>query len=94
LQRKDCIPRYPIHTRTAVQINTKINNINNMSASKYTQDGEAAKEIAQYLPYFPFKGIPRFYDIGGFLYAPEIFQKIVDIFVERYRDMEIDVIAG
>jgi hypothetical protein len=24
---------------------------------KYKQDGPEAKEIAQYLPYFPFKGI-------------------------------------
>lgn len=60
----------------------------------YEQDGEAAREIAQYLPYFPFKGIPRFYDIGGFLYEPAIFQKIVDIFVARYAEKDIDVIAG
>lgn len=61
----------------------------------YAQDGPEAQEIAQYLPYFPFKGIPRFYDIGGFLYEPAIFQKIVDIFVARYRDaVQIDVIAG
>ena len=39
------------------------------SNKKYTQDGDEAKEIAQYLPYFPFKGIPRFYDIGAFLYG-------------------------
>ena len=25
----------------------------------YQQDGPEAKEIAPYLPYFPFKGIPR-----------------------------------
>ena len=63
---------------------------------EYLQDGPEAKEIAQYLPYFPFKGIPRFYDIGGFLYQPEVFQKIVNIFVERYSDPDhkIDVIAG
>jgi adenine phosphoribosyltransferase len=36
----------------------------------------------------------RFYDIGGFLYEPEIFQKIVDIFVERYTALEVDVIVG
>jgi adenine phosphoribosyltransferase len=60
----------------------------------YEQDGAEAKEIAQYLPYFPFKGIPRFYDIGGFMYEPKIFQKIVDIFAERYKTLEIDVIAG
>jgi hypothetical protein len=60
----------------------------------YEQDGPEAKEIAEYLPYFPFKGISRFYDIGGFLYNPMIFQKIIDIFVNRYRDMNIDVIAG
>ena len=40
----------------------------------YKQDGEEAREIAKYLPYFPFKGIPRFYDIGGFLEKPEVFQ--------------------
>jgi adenine/guanine phosphoribosyltransferase-like PRPP-binding protein len=62
--------------------------------SKYEQDGPEAKEIAQYLPYFPFKGIPRFYDIGCFLYQPEIFQKVVDIFVERYHEIGIDAVAG
>ena len=46
------------------------------------------------MPYFPFKGIPRFYDIGGFLAEPEIFQKIVDIFVERYKAIGIDSVAG
>ena len=61
---------------------------------KYQQDGDEAKEIAKYLPYFPFKGIPRFYDIGGFLYEPDVFQRIVDIFVDRYREIGVDVIAG
>ncbi len=60
----------------------------------YEQDGPEAREIAKYLPYFPFKGIPRFYDIGGFLAAPEIFQQIVDIFVARYADIGIDSVAG
>ena len=63
-------------------------------SSKYEQDGEAAREIAKYLPFFPFKGIDRFYDIGGFLYEPAIFQKIVDIFAERYSEIGIDSIAG
>jgi adenine phosphoribosyltransferase len=60
----------------------------------YEQDGEEAREIAKYLPYYPFKGIPRFYDIGGFLAEPAIFQRIVDIFVARYTSHPIDVIAG
>ena len=60
----------------------------------YEQDGPEAREIAQHLPYFPFKGIPRFYDIGGFLKEPSVFQKIVDIFVERYREIGIDSVAG
>lgn len=72
------------------------NNENNTMSTnnKYAQDGPEAKEIAEYLPYFPFKGIPRFYDIGGFLYEPAVFQKIVDIFVERYSELQVDVIAG
>ena len=60
----------------------------------YEQDGPEAKEIANYLPYFPFKGIPRFYDIGGFLANPEIFQKIVYIFSTRKGDIGIDTVAG
>ena len=46
------------------------------------------------MPYLPFKGIPRFYDIGGFLSKPDVFQKIVDIFVSRYEEIGIDVVAG
>lgn len=60
----------------------------------YEQDGDEAREIAQYLPYFPFKGIPRFYDIGGFLEKPKVFQQIVDIFVARYNEIGIDSVAG
>ena len=60
----------------------------------YEQDGKEAREIAQYIPYYPFKGIDRFYDIGGFLYVPHIFEKIVDVFVNRYKTLNIDVIAG
>jgi adenine phosphoribosyltransferase len=68
--------------------------INMTVSTKYAQDGAEAQEIAKYLPYFPFKGIPRFYDIGGFLYEPAVFQKIVDIFADRYAEIGVDVIAG
>jgi len=68
--------------------------MSNKVNDKYQQDGPEAKEIAEYLPYFPFKGIPRFYDIGGFLYEPKVFQRIVDIFAERYAELDIDVICG
>ena len=34
---------------------------------EYEQDGPVARRIAAVTPYFPFKGIDRFYDIGGFL---------------------------
>jgi adenine phosphoribosyltransferase len=60
----------------------------------YQQDGEAAKRIAAVIPYYPFKGIPRFYDIQGFLQRPDIFQEVVDIFVARYKDKKIDSIGG
>ena len=63
-------------------------------ASEYEQDGEAARRIAAVIPYYPFKGIPRFYDIGGFLQRPDIFQEVIDILAARYKDMKIDSIGG
>ncbi|GAB5359342.1 hypothetical protein AAMO2058_000535800 [Amorphochlora amoebiformis] len=60
----------------------------------YTPNGEIAKKIASVTPYFPFKGIKKFYDIGGFLKHPEIFQLVIDVFVERYKKIGIDSIAG
>ena len=64
------------------------------AAADYTPNGPVAQRIASVTPYFPFKGIPRFYDIGGFLKDPEAFQLAIDVFVERYRDADIDAIAG
>jgi len=60
----------------------------------YEQDGEEARAIAETIPYFPFKGVPRFYDIAGFLSKPDVFQKIVDIFAARYAGIGIDSVAG
>lgn len=67
-----------------------------MSTGKktYEQDGAEARQIAEHLPYFPFKGIPRFYDIGGFLQKPEVFQQIIDILVARYDEIGIDSVVG
>ena len=65
-----------------------------MATDDYTQDGPLAREIAQVIPYFPFKGIPRFYDVGGLLASPTHFQKVVDILAARYGDLKIDAIGG
>eukprot|EP01065_Artemidia_motanka_P030640 TRINITY_DN36692_c0_g1_i1.p2 TRINITY_DN36692_c0_g1~~TRINITY_DN36692_c0_g1_i1.p2 ORF type:complete len:237 (+),score=85.73 TRINITY_DN36692_c0_g1_i1:53-712(+) len=63
-------------------------------SSRYEPDGPEAREIAKVIPYFPFKRLDRFYDISGFLARPDIFQKIVDIFTERYRELKIDAVGG
>lgn len=60
----------------------------------YSPDGPVAKKIAAVIPHYPFKGIPRFYDINGFLVRPDIFQLVVDVFVQRYANSEIDSIGG
>eukprot|EP00392_Amoebophrya_sp_AT5.2_P002871 g2876.t1 len=63
----------------------------------YRQDGPEAVRIAKRIPYYPFHGIERFYDISGMLASPEIFQLCVDIFVQRYRDEkshELDCVFG
>ena len=60
----------------------------------YCQDGPIAQRVAAVIPYFPYKGIDRFYDITGFLRRPDIFQLVIDVFVERYRKMTFDFVGG
>lgn len=50
--------------------------------------------IAAAIPYYAFKGIDRFYDISGLLLDPALFQRTVDILLERYKGMAIDKIGG
>lgn len=38
--------------------------------------------------------MPRFYDISGMVHNPEIFQLCIDIFVQRYASLDVDLIAG
>jgi adenine phosphoribosyltransferase len=62
--------------------------------SEYLQDGPEAKKIADVIPYYAFHGVPRFYDISGMTHNPEAFQSCIDIFVNRYKDLDVDAIAG
>ena len=61
---------------------------------EYAQDGEVAKRIAAVIPYYRYKGIDRFYDINGFLTNPPIFQLVIDVLAQRYKDKQIDSIGG
>jgi adenine phosphoribosyltransferase len=45
------------------------------------------------IPDFPKPGI-LFWDITTLLLNPDAFQATVNLFVERYKDQRIDVIAG
>jgi len=63
-------------------------------SSTYERNGEEAQRIASVIPYYPFKGIDRFYDISGMLSDPTIFQLSIDILADRYREMECDAIVG
>ena len=72
----------------------KVVGIKTAQTADYSSNGKTAQRIASVTPYFPFKGVPRFYDIGGFLKDPEAFQLAIDVFVDRYRGKEIDAIAG
>ena len=62
--------------------------------SAFLQDGEEAQRIASTIPYYPFHGIDRFYDISGMLHDPEAFQLCVNIFSKRYENKDINCIAG
>lgn len=60
----------------------------------YKQDGPEARRIASVIPYYPFHGVDRFYDITGMLKDPVAFQLCIDIFAKRYANLNIDCIAG
>jgi len=62
--------------------------------TEFTQDGPEAQRIASVIPYYPFHGVPRFYDISGMTHNPEAFQLCIDIFVRRYSTLGVDAIAG
>ena len=62
--------------------------------TEYKQDGPEAQKIADVIPYYPFHGVPLFYDISGMPQNPEVFQSCIDVFVNRYKDLDVDVIAG
>eukprot|EP00501_MAST-03F_sp_TOSAG23-6_P001595 GSMAST32.ASY1.ANO1.1661.1 assembled CDS len=64
------------------------------SVEKYSPNGPVARRIASVTPYYPFKGIDRFYDIGGFLKDPDAFQLCIDVLVARYKNADIDSICG
>mmetsp|Transcript_3606 Transcript_3606/g.9839 ORF Transcript_3606/g.9839 Transcript_3606/m.9839 type:complete len:213 (-) Transcript_3606:92-730(-) len=62
--------------------------------AKMSEEEVVAKEVAACTPFFPFKGIDRFYDITGFLARPATFQKLVDVLAKRYKNMKVDAICG
>ena len=51
------------------------------------------KDAIRTIPDFPKKGI-MFRDITTLLSNPEAFKETIDILVKRYRNLEIDVVAG
>lgn len=62
-----------------------------------SEDGEEriAKiaSVIRAIPDFPKPGI-MFYDITTLLLDPEAFKDTIDLFVERYKDKQISVVAG
>ncbi|XP_025012835.1 adenine phosphoribosyltransferase 2 isoform X2 [Ricinus communis] len=54
---------------------------------------KAISDAIRVVPHFPKQGI-MFQDITTLLLDPKAFKYTVDIFVDRYRDMDISVVAG
>ena len=48
-------------------------------SSELKRDGPVARFIASTIPYYPFKGIDRFYDVGGMLMEPDAFECAVRV---------------
>lgn len=51
------------------------------------------KDSIRGIPDFPKPGI-LFWDVTTLLLHPQAFQHTIDLFVERYKDQNIDVVAG
>ncbi|XP_068641420.1 adenine phosphoribosyltransferase 3-like isoform X2 [Aristolochia californica] len=54
---------------------------------------EAISAAIRVVPHFPKRGI-MFQDITTLLLHPKAFKDAVDMFIDRYRDMHISVVAG
>ncbi|OWM69617.1 adenine phosphoribosyltransferase 2 [Punica granatum] len=54
---------------------------------------KAISDAIRVIPHFPKHGI-MFQDITTLLLNPKAFKDVIDIFVERYRHMDISVVAG
>jgi len=60
---------------------------------KIKEDAEFIKSTIRSIPGFPKPGV-MFRDITTLMKNPEALKKTINIFLERYKDKEIDVIAG
>jgi len=63
-------------------------------AEEYKRDGPEAQRIASVIPYYPFHGVPRFYDISGMTQDPIAFKLCIDTFVKRYAALNVDKVVG
>ncbi|KAG5192964.1 phosphoribosyltransferase-like protein [Tribonema minus] len=62
--------------------------------AEYVPDGPDAQRIAAVIPYYRFKSIDRFYDVGGLVGDVEMFQLCIQILTHRYSGMDIDCVGG
>lgn len=51
-------------------------------------------EIAAALPYYPFKQIPRFYDVQGLLNQPHLFEQMCHMLATRCKDLGVTKIVA
>ncbi|CAN6449808.1 unnamed protein product [Victoria cruziana] len=54
---------------------------------------QSISDAIRVIPHFPKPGI-MFQDITTLLLRPKAFRNAVDLFVDRYKDMSISVVAG
>ncbi|GAB2215407.1 hypothetical protein Droror1_Dr00019791 [Drosera rotundifolia] len=98
-QRSHCNGKY--HTNIILETYTHNNTYLQLQAKMFAAENglkgdprlQAISESIRVIPDFPKPGI-MFQDITTLMLNHEAFKHTVDIFVERYRDMDISVVAG
>lgn len=61
----------------------------NKQTQEVAHDGPLAKEVADSIPYYPFKKLDKYYDVQGLLHHPSLLDAVCTVMADRFRKMGV-----